>query len=670
MNGTENTPAREPHVATVSSPSSNATISISITTAGRNRPLVGKTVAVTNTLGGSEEIAIGAVTKVTTRNRWHDKDGFAGIQGDNPDPDLSGDGADTRDATIHLQACWQRTAGDKLWKQSGPYLHMSPATGVPVLPVNQHIVSEIVEGVEGVHYCGHLGGTDQVPLPLNIPEFSGRLGAFHTGLFGRNGSGKTAITSYLLASQMRHRDFGILVVDPQGQWSSETELPFSLQGFAAEIGRTVEVKRISEDLRLTPDPELFVTLLRHTNLIGKLGRLNPDSQSIIADEMSDIVRKTRDWHTSEVTSAGLLRTILEGITSDDFVARLFSSEPRRDMFHTTAGRLLDDEERFTETLYQFAPVHNLFQSRNPDGGERTPLKRVLGDVFERHTRKAVAEPAPYTVLDMSSAAPKNADVELTAEQRGVLEVLEKATIKAAILRHVFGELKTAAEDKFRNGTNLNTLIVLDEAWRFAPPPNTAENDEIEGLSNDLAGYSRDTRKFGIGWFYITQSPKSIHGDIFDQMSVRIFGFGLTGTDLGKVREIVADESSLDLYRAFGDPRSTGVWPFLLTGPVSPLLANNSPIVLEAFTDFDDFRRSNSEWLAPIYNYRGVEPPTGKPASPQPHRVASPRNRRPLGPVQMRQLADSNDAVRRNRADLGLTDPDRDPFTFDPGEAPF
>ncbi|NAZ84508.1 hypothetical protein GTR02_22145, partial [Kineococcus sp. R8] len=125
------------------------------------------------------------------------------------------------------------------------------------------------------------------------------------------------------------------------------------------------------------------------------------------------------------------------------------------------------------------------------------------------------------------------------EQAGAVEalrVLDQDSIKAAILRKACRTLKEASEAAFRLGETLNTMVVFDQAWRYAPPLHLATDEEIKALSADLAGYFRDTRKFGIGWMLISQSPRSVNADCWDQMAVRLMGYGLGGADLAKVAE--------------------------------------------------------------------------------------------------------------------------------------
>jgi len=643
-------------VATVGAPTTNSRIHLNVSGVGRGEPLVGKTVAVRNQLGESEEIAIGTITEVETRNKWHEDVTFVGAQGDIVDTSSSGDGADVRFAEINLQAAWNRKNGSYPWAQSGPFLKMSPATGTPVLAVNQKIVSELVADVPDLHYCGHLAGTNGVPLPLNMPDFSGPIGAWSSAIFGRSGSGKTAMASLTLATLMRHQSFGILAVDPQGQFSSESGMVLSLQSWAAELGRAVHVRRISEDLRLGKDAGLLSELLKHTKLAQELGLKSKETNEIVFDEVKRTVREMSDWETKG--SEKLLKEILESLAKDDTAERIYSTSDRRTLFVKTVLDTIANPKRFADVLVQFQPIHNLFQQRNAHGGVRHGMWETLQLMFDRST----VDPAPYIVLDMSSKPPPTMETNVTPEMQAVYEVLDSAVVKAAILRNIFATLKRASEQKFRDNENLNTLIVLDEAWRYAAPPSKSEDEEIQGLSNDLAGYARDTRKFGIGWMYISQSPhpSAFNEAIWQQLSVRFFGSGLTGNDLTKVGEVVSEMSALRLYKAFGDPRATGKYSFLLTGPVSPLVATNSPIVLEAFTDFDDFRESNYEWVLAARDRLGLPLLTGLPQTVGRQTVGR-VTKRISNSETVQQIIKSNRTINENREATGAQNPDEDPF---------
>lgn len=651
---------KQAHIASVSSPSSNYEVVLGINNAGRNLPMVGSLVGLENAMGDGSELALGTVTEVTTHNRWHEDSAFQGAVSEAGSIEgMSGEDGDLRTARIVLQAAWRRANLNSDWTPSGPNLRMSPATGAKVFKVDDKLVSELTANTEDLHYMGELGGTDGVRLPLSIPDFSGPAGAMHFGLYGISGSGKTACASYLLATQMRHEKMGFVIVDPQGQWSAEQGMVFSVQGFAAELGREVLVRRISSDLRLSKDDELFTELLKHTRLVVELGLKSEGTQDIVWYEIRKYMRSLENWTIGD--SETLLRGTLEYLMKDETAARVYTTPDNRTLFVSRVENVLTDANLFSDALHQFAPIHNLFQETNITEQPRHDLWLTLSQVFERVPN----HPAPLLILDMSSAPLPGMDVEVTERARVAQRILEDDSVKAAVLRNLFSTLKRASEDKFRSGVNLNTMVVLDEAWRYAAPINKSGSEALSALSQDLAGYARDTRKFGIGWLYISQNTTSVNLDIWDQMSIRFFGYGLSGADVSKMGEIVDDKSSLRLYRTFGNPRSTGLYPFLITGPVSPLAANATPLTLNSYNDFDDFRRDNNHWIERIRHKIGQQVLTGQPIPPSGsgvRPVAKPR----VKPV--RNLADavieSSAEVRGNRQAIGMknTDDFGDPFS--------
>ena len=357
--------------------------------------------------------------------------------------------------------------------------------------------------------------------------------------------------------------------------------------------------------------------------------------------------------TKDADSASLMRRLFVTLVDPNakYISRIYADETRQERLRDAIADILDDAKRMNEVLRLFAPIHNLFQPTNPIGGTRHSLWNEITAVFDRPE----SIPAPLLILDMSSKPAPGMDDEAAMAAADAYEVLENDAVKAAILRNLFRELKRASEDRFRNGKNLNTLVVLDEAWRYAPNPIGVDEGEIAELSKELAGYARDTRKFGIGWLYISQSTRSVNLNIWDQMSVRIFGFGLSGQDLDKMGEIVDDRSSLRLYRGFGNPRSTGRYPFLLTGPVSPLAANATPVVLQVYTDFQDFRDDNISWIKAARDQQGLPLASGAPVAPK-GSAAKPLPR--IGKAvknPVKAIVETNTAVKENLASSGVKD---------------
>jgi hypothetical protein len=646
-----------PKVALVGSPSTNFEVTLNLNSLGRSTPLVGTMLALVNPLGEGFELAIGTVTEVTTTNKWMEEDSFRGVASIAEDDAItfSGDSGDLRNAKIRLQAAWRKNSPDSDWIPSGPSLRMSPATGQPVRLLDGRVIGELTKSVEDKHYIGHLGGAESLPLPLSIPDFSGPAGAIHLGVYGQSGSGKSQMTAYLLAGQMRHPNLGMIIVDPQGQWAAEEGMAFSLQGFAAELGKDVRVLRISEHLQLSRDASLFTTLLGKTRFLKEVTKMSEETQNLVLEEMAKVIKDMEDWHLED--SKPLMLRVFNTLIDPQakYMSRIYADETRQDRLREAIQEIVDSEKRAKEVLRLFAPIHNLFQPTNPMGGARHSLWAEISSVFERDG----ISPAPLLILDMSSKAPPGMDDDLAMAAADAYEVLENDSVKAAILRNLFATLKRASEAKFRDGVNLNTMVILDEAWRYAPSPQHTDDPEIVELTRELAGYARDTRKFGIGWLYISQSTRSVNLSIWEQMTMRVFGFGLSGIDLDKIAEIVDDKSSLRLYRAFGNPRATGRYPFLLTGPVSPLAANATPIVLTVYTDFQDFRNDNEHWIKPLREKQGLELLDGAPKAPKTSSAkpkpklsskASPKN-------GIQAIVETNSSIKDNLEKTGVKNPE-------------
>jgi len=162
------------------------------------------------------------------------------------------------------------------------------------------------------------------------------------------------------------------------------------------------------------------------------------------------------------------------------------------------------------------------------------------------------------------------------------------TIQSLILKRLLTGLVNLGEKTWQKNTSLNTLVVLDEAHRFARKDEFTDAN-LEQLRLTLLDAVRTTRKYGLGWLFISTSLSSIHRDILQQLRIMFFGFGLSlGNDLVTLRELVSDEKAIDLYRTFTDPASsfntkTKKYSFMTQGPVSPLSFSGSPFFFNAFS---------------------------------------------------------------------------------------
>jgi len=242
---------------------------------------------------------------------------------------------------------------------------------------------------------------------------------------------------------------------------------------------------------------------------------------------------------------------------------IFSTpEPRKRLNNLVSN--LDPKN--LETLYfQFwIPICSLFEDRQD--------AITIDDLLEKFSWKI----KPLIVIDLS---------EQTAHKMQLRYWNE--TIQSLILKRLLTGLVNLGEKTWQKNTSLNTLVVLDEAHRFARKDEFTDAN-LEQLRLTLLDAVRTTRKYGLGWLFISTSLSSIHRDILQQLRIMFFGFGLSlGNDLVTLRELVSDEKAIDLYRTFTDPASsfntkTKKYSFMTQGPVSPLSFSGSPFFFNAF----------------------------------------------------------------------------------------
>ena len=144
-----------------------------------------------------------------------------------------------------------------------------------------------------------------------------------------------------------------------------------------------------------------------------------------------------------------------------------------------------------------------------------------------------------------------------------------------MINKILDKLKSEAEEKYREGKSLNTLVVADEAHRIAPNERT-ENAELQAVKSTLIDVVRTTQKYGMGWMFISPTLASLDRKIRSQIGVWLFGFGLGwGSEYRILKEIIggADEA-IKLYQSFRDPQSTlgdfKQYSFMGIGPISLL----------------------------------------------------------------------------------------------------
>jgi hypothetical protein len=571
------------------SPSNTLEVVIDITELTKTDRTLGQMVYVAVEEDARNILVIGQIIKIETRNRWHEDPAFKGvIKRHGTLPHLSG-AADNRTATISVQACYDLGNDDP----EGYILGTSPSTGIKVFKMNNVVMEALMTGnIKAITYIGKVYGTD-VDLPFWFKHFdrtdtaNGEYGAgdsYHIGVFGKTGSGKTVTASMMLLGYAKNKNnISILVLDPQSQFYLDKDLLPSDKSFKTEIEKTMKYEKykILEDICLpNDDTDLFADLLLSNGFIQKaFQHYTEEKMQLTAEAIADYFNGRLNDPTFSLASVsdkiGLLKQMLTRFvtptgadekkdTFSRYIMDIYGTKDSRNRLVrkiNTVLRTIDTDDnlknKWTSTL-------DLFSSKKIDNSNKTPVNEIV--------KKVVEENGNFIVLDISQKA---GDIENENLQARFVNLIETAIV-------------SAGANYYAQGKKANCLIVMDEAHRFISKDSSDE--KIKKLTRDIIGSVRTTRKYSIGYMFITQTIESLDDEIIRQMRIFGFGYGLTsGLELRKVSEVINNNDALQLYKSFIDPSSNGKFPFMFFGPISPLSFTGSPLFIEVYKNFKDFK---------------------------------------------------------------------------------
>lgn len=594
--------AANSQVGVVGSPSDTSEITIDIIETAERERIRGQMVYLLLPHAGCKRIAVlGQISRVETQNRWHEDMAFRGIiKRQGALPHLSGR-ADVRTATLTVQAAFSinedETTGEEFCDED--MLGTSPGTGAKIFAVRDEVLQALLQKyADELIYLGNVYGT-KVKMPFALKHFGkgdgGAGEAYHIGVFGKTGSGKSGLAAYLLLAYARHRQMGLLFIDPQGQFSSDRDLPFPLHLSLRRAGRDVRVFKLASQVRLGEDANQFAELLRKAGFYTFLGIKNADNQEIAVEVLYACIRKALTEKKAKLDDAppDLMRGALETLLADSkALERIYTGKERREQLADRLRVVLSDTDEFEDLSARWRPALDLFQKVDSKGNQRTALWTIVSSVINANEQ----DTQPIVFLDISGEGTAFKDDE---------------EIKALLLREIANALNVEGGKAFETGRRLNCLVALDEAHRYVRSYTRGDdNSEMAQLTKKFVDAVRTTRKYGLGYMFITQTLASLHREIIGQLRLNAFGYGLTmGSELAQLQELVGDDEALSLYKSFVDPQSRREYPFMFTGPASPLSFTGMPLFVQMFTKYDDFADAN-RWVRGADGLHSIAPPGG------------------------------------------------------------
>ncbi|MEM2636879.1 MAG: ATP-binding protein, partial [Candidatus Korarchaeota archaeon] len=459
-----------------------------------------------------------------------------------------------------------------------------PPTGTFIFPVRESLLDVLLKSYKDqIFYLGRVWGST-VKLPLWFKHFGegprGAKEAYHIGIFGKTGSGKSVLAKMILLAYARHKEMGIIVLDPQGEFSKalKTELPRSEMENILSPSTLSAIQReyivYDIDKIALNRWELLGLLLKEFKFFEELGIKGVPNQDTAMDYVINVLKPSSFADLSR-DPQNALNSTLE--TLNKYSNHIYSGEKGAERLQENIEKYNKEDSIVKNNIDRiWNKVVALFSTSE---GKKTPkdiIKEAIG-----------GENRPIVIIDLSKTAGDITQAEWEEK------------IKPMIITLFIEEIIRTASYSYKEGKSLNTLIVIDEAHRLAPR-GTIENEKKSKLRSLLIDGARTTRKYGLGWMFISQTLSSIDKEIISQLRIYFIGYGLSmGTELDSLKELVGgDQTSIKLYQSFPDPQSafestSRQYSFMTIGPVSPLSFTGSPLFLTAFTDPEEFLKSNN-----------------------------------------------------------------------------
>ncbi|MCS6882381.1 MAG: DUF87 domain-containing protein [Oscillochloridaceae bacterium] len=562
-------------IAIIGSPNSTTTFTVDILETARDRALdhAWVTFEVVERFNGRayRKRALCQLGGIVTRNRWHEDPIIrAVIKHQGALPALSGE-SDLTSAQLTALGVFLLEDDGRVRRRTT--LSTPPPSGTPVYPATAEVLQALVDTEPGIFYAGASPG-DGLPVPLTLRHFgpteAGGFGeAVMIGIFGQTRSGKSIFAAQLLAGFASNPQMGLLVLDPQGEFgrdrfaAGDHRVDFSIRRLLGSLRVSRAVNVVSTDEVALEGPEAFTETLRRAGFFESLGFKGAGKEREASERLANLI--------AELTDA-------EG-----------RRRPVRDLRGADLPLLVRDLARFADVIYASRP------GTTPGEGQRAQdvlarfqldearLKRIWANAlaaFRTDTGRV-----PLSQLIQRVLADREVVVLSFAQEGG------HDAVPYFLLNEILTRLRQVIHRSFNHGQQSNALVVLDEAHLFAGE-HAAESSDGARTRALLAQSVRMTGKYGVGWMFITQTLHDFDKIILRQLQVKCFGQGFK---LGADREYVETELGKEgfaRYCSLPDPKRTGRYTFMITGPIVALGSLGTPLVLQGFRSADDLMRAN------------------------------------------------------------------------------
>lgn len=586
----------EIEVAVTGSPNTVTEVHFDVRNTHLHNPLLGTLVTLKvpiQTNDSSEELLVlGQVASIETKNRWHEDislKNYIKLHGRLPHLTEIGDNSN---GIFQVLGAYRRTRdqqnSEELLKVR---LSVPPGSGLSIKLVDPEIIQTIMQRDFGYGYLGNFYGTNNVPAPVYIRHFGdyndrGSGEAYMGGVFGPSGSGKSVIAASLIALWSSNPQMGILILDPQSEFSQNafargTSFNFDFHRILSQFSQNrFDPSRdvISLDQIKLEGVEIFTQILVEKGFFRRLGVPNQkvsDSCEYI-ERFLENLRESNNWNTSQSWEDINLIQINTTQTNNQPIS--FSTLFCREVANSYAASSRASHAQ--EFLSQW----------NTDS---LSLGRIWNETVGLFLDDANGSPR-YQVNQLLENTVLNGQIKILDLNPETINM--GSSFKLYLMDFIFKKLRQLSYIHYRQNQPGNCLIVLDEAGRFIPQ-DTGEDDTLRALCKKLTDSVKEMRKMRCGFMFITQTVAEIQKEIFRNLHFRIYGVGLgIGVDAEHLRAREGNDA-YELYHSLPDPRLSGTFSFMVSGVLLALGSSGRPMIIEGYNSSNTLIENNQHLIS-------------------------------------------------------------------------
>jgi hypothetical protein len=382
-------------------------------------------------------------------------------------------------------------------------LRRNPKSGTAVRLADQAAIDRFATEQEHFLVLGHIPNSGGLFASVINRHFGPRVDdqnrdaggyneARHIAILGQSGSAKSVLATTLIAGRLaaHSQQMGLLMPDTSGDLCDPTrhnsgDYRWNYAEVLRAKGIAIEIIPIS-DVRLTSPYTLSYKM--RDFLRGQLSTTT-EKAATLADRVVEELFEGGEVDVGKLTSDNVIAAMVEHIP---FCWTKKEAETKVETARTLPRRYFGD---------QLDRVKKLF-----DGKWR--MQDLISDVLLNHRKIAISGFGSMIEADHKF-----------------------------VMREIMDNLTRKAQGLYFTNRTANAMVVLDEAQRWVPE---GDHDD-EGMAETIEDGFRTTRKYGLGWMVVAQSPAGISKRVLRQCHTTFCGRNLgLGADSQHLKDVLGD----------------------------------------------------------------------------------------------------------------------------------